>query len=383
MLTSPKNILNAKGLVNSLQPETDDNPPTPFLTDGPRPTSSVLVPYIISPFVGTILNKWVGVFICMDLQENILRIKKVMGINEQENPEQNNTIEFCKRYVTPQIFEDAKTFYKNWILSPEFKEKVKNKYGWDDNTIETKIKDWLSFLSKITLEYITSHTEFLKNKGGAKQTSIHGNPTAFVLKDNPEKVYVVCNTVKEKNTTDSRKVKSLLVHEIQHSIDFYNPINKKEQIKKVVDSPEYFANEKSIKGNNNISKLSKLLSINLKVLEKICLVLLKISQYEQPNHCNYMETMARISSVREYFGLTNPSQKINVSVFKNVFLDYDPNVLQKNNGRFRSNRGLAENDMGNIIICWASMGFPDFEQLVNNINDLAKSKSANQNQGQV
>ena len=64
----------------------------------------------------------------MDLNENIFKIKKIMGLlSEQESSQYENNLNFCKTTYSESIFQEAINYHKNWILSPQFKEKIKKK----------------------------------------------------------------------------------------------------------------------------------------------------------------------------------------------------------------------------------------------------------------
>jgi hypothetical protein len=95
--------------------------------------------------------------------------------------------------------------------------------------------------------------------------------------------------------------------------------------------------------------------------------------------------MARISNMREYYGLTNPSQKIETKFFKDLLLKIkDLDIKKYIEGKVTNfNLSWTENDMKFILLCWAKNGFQDFEIMINQFNDLAKQKNPNQNQNQV
>jgi hypothetical protein len=323
----------------------------------------------------------------MDLNENIFKIKKIMGLlSEQESSQYENNLNFCKTTYSESLFQEAINYHKNWILSPQFKEKIKKNNGWDDVTSNQKIKEWVSFLSEIELKYIPTFQEF---EALLPQHDLsHIAAQAFVRRQEPKKVYINCFNPKQNQKTLKRGgIKSILIHEIQHCLDNITRANSKESINKSLNNTDTEIDVK-VRGNKNIKKLSQQLGISSSQFNKISTNLSNLvnsSGFNDQYACSDKETMARISGMREYYGLTNPSQKIEIKFFKDLFLKIKDLDIKKYLKRKITDFNLSwiESDMLFILLCWAKNGFQDFEIMINQFNDLAKQKNPNQNQNQV
>jgi len=144
----------------------------------------------------------------MNLNEQTYRIKQMMGLLSEENLK-GDTSE-CQKLVNKNLLEQAKKWWRDWLNNPSTKQRLKSKYNLPDTKIDSIIEKNLSTLEKITnFNYLIS--EFPSEFDG---------PLFSVEPDEDKKsIDVYCGSIVNKNISE-KTIVGLLVHEIQHILDY-------------------------------------------------------------------------------------------------------------------------------------------------------------------
>lgn len=191
---------------------------------------------------------------------------------------------------------------------------------------------------KLSLNYFT--------EGDAKDA------LAFVKDENTNIVYINCAN-KNRNPLDT------LVHEIQHLLFHYYPLNPEYKISKVFSNTPF-----SVTFENIFKNVSKEIKSNTKindVSQDYIEYWKKESEKEDQKYiCEPTEKMSNIMAIRQFLfydkktGNVDPSKKIT----KEMLIPYI-NLKKRNN------------NITYLLYCWAKNGFKDLGAFVNEINDLA------------
>jgi len=154
----------------------------------------------------------------MNLKENISRIKEVMGILSETD--QNQKLNACKSTYNNEILEKAKDWWLQTLIHPNTLSKILyKKYGF--KSIEQMSKEKADLFLLDYKKNILGAMDFIK-KIKLNYTFSESTYYARVEYSRPEIVHINCNKVQDKE-----KALSILVHEIQHSIDnFLNTGNR-------------------------------------------------------------------------------------------------------------------------------------------------------------
>ena len=267
----------------------------------------------------------------------------------------------CSSKWQPQL-EKAKNYWIQWLSSPITKNKFLNNWKKVEKNMTSAevgniFKKYIDSLRVLKLYYFDS-----------KLIPTESNSYAFVIKSNPDKIFVNCS----QNDPDPY---GTLIHEIQHMLYDIKPLNPEVQIANVfVNSNtkkstietffDFFktSNQQSNQSMElrNIEINSKKIGVPFESLQHI-LSNSKYHEKRKPGYaCRETEKMSNIMSVRNLFGV-----KSGQNITKEMLLPYIKG--EKNN-----------DDVSWVLACWALRGFPDLSEMLNKINDLAY-QNANQN----
>jgi hypothetical protein len=226
---------------------------------------------------------------------------------------------------------------------------AKNKFG------ETFFHDFTMYVDEridATLEYdILGSTvdsifdKYLKIIDNATIRYYNGddNAYAFVNRNEPTIINVNCSL-------NDPTPYSSLVHEIQHLLYFTKPLNPKTKIENVFGT---YVNTTSTGQKDQSSKNLRQTAQNLGVNEKYLQAFLYTDKSDPEYGCRNTEKMSNIMSIRSLFNL-GPNDKITFEMIKPYLIG------QKN-----------QQDIYWLLNCWASKGFPDINQMLDRINQLA------------
>ena len=173
---------------------------------------------------------------------------------------------------------------------------------------------------------------------------------AFVSKDEPIIINVNCfqNDPSPYNT---------LVHEIQHLLYYTKPLNPNTKIEDVFGT--YVNNTTSSTGQTDASiKNIKQTSQNLGVDEKYLRTFYNLAKLNPGYSCKHTEKMSNIMSIRSLFNL-KPNDKITFEMIKPYLMGQKEHT-----------------DVDWLLSCWASKGFPEINQVLGRINQLALQQTS-------
>lgn len=255
-----------------------------------------------------------------------------------------------KRYN--EALPSAIKYWKDWLSNPTTKEKIKKNWGIKttytstimvaDTRFDAIYKEYFSLLDNIKIV-------FYSHKDGY-------NPSAhaFVNPFSKNEIFVNCSFM-------SKNPKSTLIHEIQHLLWYVKPMNSEKSIADVFNSKDSSTSNDS-EVQKKASQVEK--SMGLEPYSLMSLYDAAIMQMGATNTsyiCDENEKMSNIMSIRETLGV-KPGEKITLQHIKPYL-----------KGSFRDNI-----DISYLLYCWALKGFPDINQMLNRINDLALNQSQNQ-----
>jgi hypothetical protein len=345
----------------------------------------------------------------MNLQENITRLKYLMGVLSEQGIN-NNTFfptnikpvhakDFleCRKNVETK-FTEAKNFLIKWISDPKTKEKFKKNFEvGQDNLIPQKhllysemrnpsvdeiFNGYLELLEKIQFDFFSpGDDKSLMNQLNlnTENQSNREDAIAFVNKLISDKT-VLINCEKYLKKSDQL---SILIHEIQHLLFLYFPLNPGEKIHNIFNTVDaqsawekgrmYKTFDKILDGINtqNLMNVSQKYGIDKNILEDWFLEVKtkagnklpsKDGEITQPSNypyvysCNENEKMSNIMGLRSYLNIS-PTDNIN-------YQDIIPFIKKEKNNP----------DAAFLIRCWALNGYIDIQKWISKMNLLALNK---------
>jgi hypothetical protein len=141
-----------------------------------------------------------------------------------------------------------------------------------------------------------------------------------------------------------------LVHEIQHLLYYKKPLNPDIKIEKIFKTPAKPGAKKQTGTNDT---LFKQISQDLGVSQQHLTNFYNLAKSDGEYSCDHSEKMSNIMAIRSLFNLS-PNDKITFEMIK---------PYMTGNKR--------HTDITWLLSCWASKGFPDINNTLNRINQLA------------
>lgn len=303
----------------------------------------------------------------------------------------------CKKNVETK-FTEAKNFLTKWISDPKTKEKFKKNFEvGQDNLIPQKhllysemqkpsvdeiFNGYLERLKEIQFDFFSpGDDKSLMNQFNlnTENQSNRDDAIAFVNKLISDKT-VLINCEKYLKKSDQL---SILIHEIQHLLFFYFPLNPGEKIHNIFNTVDtqsawekgrmYKTFDKILDGINaqNLMNVSQKYGIDKKILEDWFLGVKtkagnklpsKDGEITQPSNypyvysCNENEKMSNIMGLRAYLNIS-PTDNIN-------YQDIIPFIKKEK----------INPDASFLIYCWALNGYIDIQKWISKMNLLALNK---------
>ena len=286
-------------------------------------------------------------------------------------------LEDCEKLWSP-LLPKAVDYWKKWLTHNVTKQKIAQKnFNGDMKSASEVIDEYLKLLSNFRL--VVYYDETSEN-------------FARVNSNNSKNIYINCAHRK-----DEVEMIATLIHEIQHQLYNYQPINPAASISNVFntnfDFKKYFMdpsklqsvgpNLKNVYGTiekskqlapqtatqSAIQKIATTLNINVNdpLYDRLVFYITNLETERKDGYtCRETENMSRIMAMRQLFGINDPTKKITVDMLKPYF------TYQKRN-----------EDVWWFLSCWAKNGFGDLQEILNRTNDLALRKNKNQNQALV
>ena len=268
-------------------------------------------------------------------------------------------------------------FKKNWNVGPN---------GILKGTkVDDIFKNYIEIINKTTADYYSSYSPvtFVNKFDISKIPGLSDNLMAFVhpAKFGRDKMIINCSNI------EGQDVLATIIHEIQHLLFDYFPLNPENKIQQIYSSKnttlydpfkrfDQVVNISSSGVSEDPDKMEGINMENLKIVSKKYNILeetlmnwyrtalIETRQGFQANYvCNETEKMSNIISLRKNLNLT-PSKNFS-------YKDFLPFI----------NKQKEDVDAKWLILCWSLNGFPDIEGWISRINQLAvqKSKSAPNN----
>jgi hypothetical protein len=290
----------------------------------------------------------------------------------------------CRTKVQ-SLMSQAKDWWLKWLSDPITKQKFKKNWNVGPNGIlkGTKVddifKNYIDIINKTTADYYSANNPvtFVNKFDTSKIPGLSDTSMAFV---NPEKfgrdkMIINCSYIEEQD------VLATIIHEIQHLLFDYFPLNPENKIQQIYSSKnttlydpfkrfDQVVNIALSGGTEDPEKLEGINMENLKAVSKkyniseetlknwYITALVQTREGFTANYvCNETEKMSNIISLRKNLNLT-PSKNFS-------YKDFLPFI----------NKQKEDVDAKWLILCWALNGFPDIEGWINRINQLAVQKS--------
>jgi hypothetical protein len=280
----------------------------------------------------------------MNLQENIHRIKEVMGLLKEEvTPE-------CQQ-VAKNTLPVAVKYWKDWLNHPSTKEKFMINNRVDETKLNEIYEKYFNMLNNLEFTFYDNTFQFpnyndseLLVKSAREMDEIY----AFVTKRHPNTIFYNCSL-------SDADIKNTLIHEISHLIDYIHPKSTAKQINRVFS--------RNIKPNKMTGLRNFMIKLGItdenelnKIIDRYTKMVERKSNYD----CDLMEKLANVQIMRS---VLNKQPGENVTV-----LDLKPYItFQKE----------IPDDIGWFIACWADRGFSDLEKQLNDMNLLVKQGTQN------
>jgi transposase-like protein len=275
----------------------------------------------------------------------------------QENEKVPN-IKFCKKnYET--LLDESKKFWKDWLSNSETKRKFKRNYMM----VGEKIDD--SLVSVIFAKY---------------QKIIDESYLYYYFDDkSPSYAYVkegVNNRINVNCALYDPDKKGTLIHEMQHLLYFFKPLNPEQQIEQLFVNkttkrlkPDDVINNITTKIEQRqkyLQTVSKEMSIPNHILEDWYIQAQNETKDDDPEYvCRETEKMSNIFSVRNLLAI-KPGQNITTDQLK-------PYIEQKK----------SHTDVDWILLCWALNGFEDLNKFLYKLNNLAQKEFEKTNSNNI
>ena len=282
----------------------------------------------------------------MNLQENIQRIKEMMGIiNEEITPE-------CQQRTKTEL-PIAVKYWKDWLNHPATKQKFMVNHNVNQTQMNEIYKKYFDMLDGLEFSYYDDTYQFpgyTDSEELVKSATQIDGIYAFVSRNHPKIIFYNCSL----NDTD---IKNTLIHEISHLLDHIHPKSTAKQINKVFSRNIRLNKMKGLRnfmiklGVTDENELNKIIDRYKKMVEKK-------SFYD----CDLIEKLANVQIIRSVLN-KQPGENVTLS-------DLKPYIT------FRKE---LPDDIGWFISCWAIRGFSDLEKQLNDMNLLVKQGTQKSN----
>jgi len=275
----------------------------------------------------------------------------------------------CKTKWQNQL-PKAVNFWTNWLNDPITRKKVEKNWREGSNFLSiysgyfsvSSSMAWSKYedsLANLKLIFYDHTMDFV----GKQKTD--DSAYAFVSHGNRYNIYINCS----ENDPDPY---GTLIHEIQHIIYDIKPLNPAKKIQdafvssKTVKQTEQKVRESLPSGKvktytSDVVNTAKKIGVKPDDLEYWKLNLKQSSRLkEDPNYvCRETEKMSNIMSIRKTLNI-KPGGNITYNMLK-------PYITRQKH----------DTDVSWVLLCWAKNGFPDINQMLNKINQLAYNNTKN------
>ena len=292
----------------------------------------------------------------MNLQENIQRIKEMMGLITE------NYVPSCQREVEA-IVPSAVKKWRDWLNNPATKEKFMKNHQIDEEKMNQIYKNYETVLSNIKVVTYDKNFKFTDFDEAdflmkySKDKSLRG----FVTSKYPSTIFFNCD-VKE-----SKQIFFTLQHEISHLLDFIHPKTPSKMVSGLYNDNEI---EKRLNKKNMQAFFDKMGITNPKEkrdIKRRYLFSFSAKKDTKQYSCEVGENLNGIQSLRDILG-KKPGEDITLQELKPYFTLQNPKS--------------SNTDIQKLVLCWIYKGLPDINTYLSELNSFAKN-NPQQNSNQV
>lgn len=277
--------------------------------------------------------------------------------------------------VYPVQLKVAIKWWEDWLKNPITKDKfIKN---YPDIQDHNKIYEgYFTLLSKITF---TPYGKCSNSSGDKKHYM-------YVNTNSPTIIYV--NT---ELSQDLETITESFVHEVQHLLYFYKPLNPDIKINQCFKPETYkkgivynmikglFNNPKKQinKGDEQINNISKDLNVPLESAKKIHKYIVdeiqnQIKKGQEGYIHDETESLSRIMSIRQRNNI-----KPGTNITKQFFMSYiNQLITSKDYNQYWDYMNQKNTDVYWILLNWGARKFPPLDGVLNKMNQLAFNKTS-------
>ena len=300
---------------------------------------------------------------------------------KEERSKINNNMAACKRDWQKEL-PIAVKWFKDWLSDPITKQKIKN--NWDTQNKNPLVLSIYQIYNKLSVDRAYNKYFELLNNGikllfyNHTMTEVGGvtvSQTAggFVTGSKPDTIFINCEYYSGRDTV---WMQELLVHEIQHMLYRIKPLNPEKKIGDIyVTKNTQLETRNKIKSTINSSSSNKNQPYRKRIMEvakKIGIEPYYLNHWEKikknegfvgnPEYfCDVNEKMSNIMGIRNVLKL-KPGQNITFQMIK-PYLTFSKSSV----------------DVSYLIYCWIEKDYPDINQMLNKINQLAFNQNKKSN----
>jgi len=254
----------------------------------------------------------------------------------------------------------ARKWWIDWLNDPITKSKIIKNYNANKKPNEAvATKEWLNktlypIYFKVLYSLELRYYEPNKLDAKYKLTDDSEGAIMFVNKTAPTAIFI--NILKIEDDTEPLET---MIHEIQHLLYRRWPMNSTATVLKIFNNKaENTITSPSI-ANSNLQSISKKYQVGTNVLKWWEAARVSEEKASPGYISNLNEKLSNIVAIRKFFNL-KPGQLITVAMLK-------PYI----------NRVKVNINIYWFLLGWASQNFPDLQQFLNDVNDLAQKNDVN------
>jgi hypothetical protein len=221
----------------------------------------------------------------------------------------------------------GETFFHDFTMYVDERIDATLEYDILGDTVDSIFKRYIEIIDNVVLRY------YNKNDGALAFVQYHEE--------------IIINLNCSYNDTEAYET---LVHEIQHLLYFKKPLNPDIKVEKIFKTPAKPGTKKQTGTNDT---LFKQISQDLGVSQQSLNYFYNLGKYKGEYSCDHSEKMSNIMAIRSLFNLS-PNDKITFEMIKPYMMG-----------------NKWHGDINFLLSCWASKGFPDINNTLNRINQLA------------
>ena len=221
----------------------------------------------------------------------------------------------------------GETFFHDFTMYVDERIDATLEYDILGDTVDSIFKRYIEIIDNVVLRY------YNKNDGALAFVQYHEE--------------IIINLNCSYNDTEAYET---LVHEIQHLLYFKKPLNPDIKVEKIFKTPAKPGTKKQTGTNDT---LFKQISQNLGVSQQSLNYFYNLGKSKGEYSCDHSEKMSNIMAIRSLFNLS-PNDKITFEMIKPYMMG-----------------NKWHGDINFLLSCWASKGFPDINNTLNRINQLA------------